>query len=570
MVNKKLIISKTVTFIFVVLFVIAFRGVFGMENTLIGVATITAALMLLERDFTLAPFRVLIAILGLNLFLGVASYLASSNIGLGVIFNFLAIFIVGFLLSCELENSIFLPFGLQYLFMISVPINSSQLGLRLSSLIFGALIIMIIHMVCNSKRLSKSGNILIDKLLCDLIKKIELLRDNKELTQIDLQISIDIGNLKKAIYNKRKSYFYLPEGGRVKLNIVATIKFLDAKINRLMNESSGEVQTQKLNIIYDMLVDIYNCKTDIKALELYITRSSIDGLNDTKIKDNLDILCRYLIKLNQLEAHNYISYEGPVPSEYRFLNIMRRNFNTGTLRFSYAFRVAICVTISLFVMDYFKLPEGRWMAFTVFSLVQPYSEILKDKSQQRMKGTILGGLIFAVVFGLVEDPNIRSLIILVNGYINGFVIRYDLCVAGYTISALGVASITSSIGYVLFYRILFVALGVVLSLIVNKVILPYSIKDAHRDLISMGDHITKKLYEELRVYILKGDKNYSIENLFMISAMIDNKLKESSVRDCKETWIKNMKIIDSIYEVYMWAENDKAFYNEIGDLVRAG
>lgn len=51
---KKIIINNTITFVIVMFFVITFKSIFGEENTLIGVTTITATLMFLERDLLIA------------------------------------------------------------------------------------------------------------------------------------------------------------------------------------------------------------------------------------------------------------------------------------------------------------------------------------------------------------------------------------------------------------------------------------------------------------------------------------------------------------------------------------
>ena len=47
----KKIIANTLLFVFMMGFIIGFNIVFGTENTLIGVTTITAVLMFLEKDF---------------------------------------------------------------------------------------------------------------------------------------------------------------------------------------------------------------------------------------------------------------------------------------------------------------------------------------------------------------------------------------------------------------------------------------------------------------------------------------------------------------------------------------
>lgn len=53
--NKKKIITNTVIFVFVLAFVLVFKSIFGADNKVIGVTTLVAVFMLLERDFTGEP-----------------------------------------------------------------------------------------------------------------------------------------------------------------------------------------------------------------------------------------------------------------------------------------------------------------------------------------------------------------------------------------------------------------------------------------------------------------------------------------------------------------------------------
>ena len=53
----KKIIGNTLIFVFMMGFIVGFNMIFGSENTLIGVTTITAVLMFLEKDFSLNPVR---------------------------------------------------------------------------------------------------------------------------------------------------------------------------------------------------------------------------------------------------------------------------------------------------------------------------------------------------------------------------------------------------------------------------------------------------------------------------------------------------------------------------------
>ncbi|NFF65897.1 FUSC family protein [Clostridium sporogenes] len=563
--NKKLLVSKTALFVFIILFIVAFQKIFGIENTLIGVTVITAALMLLERDFTLSPFKYLIYIIGINLFLGIAAFVASKNLWIGIPVNFITIFGIGFLLCYDLKSNMYIPFGLQYLFMLSVPVDGKDLGVRLLSLVFGALFIMIMQVICNKNRLIKSSNKIIEKSFENLLKKIQLLIEEKDVTNIDKCIKKDIGELKKLIYNKRKNFFYLTEGGRIKVNIVATLECINTIISDLDKEFNKDDITKILNDVYNKIYKISQNKNDIHLLQRIKNEES--NICVSRIVNNIDILCNCFVELNNLDEHNCINKNVPIPSEFNFINIMKRNFTINTLKFSYAFKLAVGVTVSIFIMDYFKVYEGRWMAYTVFSLVQPYAEQSKIKSEQRVKGTLIGGIIFIILFSIVKDSTIRSLIVMGAGYVDGYNTRYDRKIICVTISALGVASITSSIGGVLFFRILFVGLGVGLALLVNKFICPYSLNDANRDLISMSNSIIEQLIKEVKLYNLRRNNNHSIENLFIISSFIENKLIINKSKEYKD-YIKNKKkVIDNIYEMYIWVQNDKISRKDFKNII---
>ena len=72
----------------------------------------------------------------------------------------------------------------------------------------------------------------------------------------------------------------------------------------------------------------------------------------------------------------------------------------------------------MFLAQYLNLSEGRWMSFTIFSLIQPYSEVSYTRVKDRIKATLIGGLIVLIAFGLVKNQTARSAIILLAGYLD--------------------------------------------------------------------------------------------------------------------------------------------------------
>ena len=116
LVKAKDVISKTILYISIVLFVVIFKTIFGVENTLIGVTTVTAMLMFLQRDLTLEPIKNTLGLVGINVISGLGAFIAANNIFLGVIINFLIMFMISYMFSYALKKPLYLPLSLQYLF----------------------------------------------------------------------------------------------------------------------------------------------------------------------------------------------------------------------------------------------------------------------------------------------------------------------------------------------------------------------------------------------------------------------------------------------------------------------
>ncbi|WP_242844632.1 FUSC family protein [Clostridium novyi] len=347
----------------------------------------------------------------------------------------------------------------------------------------------------------------------ELINKSQLLIDEKNCKNIDINIEKEINQIKKLIYSKRKDWFYLTEYGRINLNIAFILQSINLYMNDLYKDYNESDYEEILKDIQDKFIMLYKSRKDIKALnnikkEIMECVNKENGKSNSSLQRvlvNLEILCNYFIQLNTLENHDYINKIHPIPHEFNIINILKRNFKASSLRFAYAVRVALCVAISIFIMDYFKIYEARWMAYTVFAIVQPYAENSKVKSYNRMKGTLIGGVIFVILFTIIKNPLIRSVIVIGAGYIDSYNTMYDRKMICVTISALGTASITSSVGSVFLYRMLFVILGLVLALLVNEFILPYTLKNSSEDLIKMGNSTINKLIEESKLYI--SEKN---------------------------------------------------------------
>ena len=149
---KKKIISNTILFLIILLFVKGFEFIFGSSNSIVGVTLIIAILILMQEDLTKNFSKNLLRLLLMNLLSGVFSYLATNNMYLGLVLNFIALLLIGYLLTYKMNKMMVIPFGLQYLFMLYNPVSGTDLVKRLVGLGTGAVLIMLIQLVIHKKR----------------------------------------------------------------------------------------------------------------------------------------------------------------------------------------------------------------------------------------------------------------------------------------------------------------------------------------------------------------------------------------------------------------------------------
>ena len=233
--NKNKIIGNTLIFIIIMIYLGIFRSVFGGANSLVGITVITAVLMLTQRDLTAEPIKNFLTLLLVNVMTGVFSYIAVNNLWIGIPLNLIALFVIAYTFSSNIKGLVVIPFGLQYLFMISEPVYGINFEKRMIALVFGAFFVMAIQFVVNKKKLEKTFNPSIINIIDSLIETISLpeyllepspyvmgrlidtLRDDEDTGNVLFK---NIDNLKKIIYDKRKKGFYLNRGTKEVVDIV--------------------------------------------------------------------------------------------------------------------------------------------------------------------------------------------------------------------------------------------------------------------------------------------------------------------------------------------------------------
>lgn len=79
------------------------------------------------------------------------------------------------------------------------------------------------------------------------------------------------------------------------------------------------------------------------------------------------------------------------------IEFVREMFNIDSQQFKYALRVAIGLTLAVFIFKFFKIDHGHWIALTMIIVIQPYYGATRKKGIERTVGTVAGIVLGGVV-----------------------------------------------------------------------------------------------------------------------------------------------------------------------------
>ena len=570
-INKENIKKQTITFVFTIAFIMGFKSIFGDKNTLIGVTTITAMLMFINVDLTMSPIKNLMQLIALNIITGVGAYIALLNPWIGIPINFAIIFIINYRLYFNLKEPLYVPFTLQYAFILATPVTLKEMPIRLASLLVAPIAIMIFQMLFNRQKIFKKGNRIIENVCSKIIEKIDIILDEdiapKDNSNIDKDIRKYIDEFRAIVYDNRKENFYITEEARIKVNILSALEKISINLNKINNVEDLKGIIIALRQCMKRLNVVLGEDNNIEELEKYIDNviNNYENIQTSRIHaieilNSLEILKVALAELRRLGKENYNIIRADETAYHKKLHLMyKKRFIKSSVKLSFAVRSAIGVSLAAFVTDYFNLSEGRWLIFTMASLVVPIYETSIKKARDRFTATLIGAVIIVIVFSIFKSVAIRSIILIVAGYVNSYLSEYKHKTICTTVSAIGAAALLGNTTVLTLNRIMYVSIGAILAILINRFILPRKIEDYTRELERMYLEAVKSMLK--KVYLSPTENNmHGMNNLFIITSLIESRLennKEFLNKRAIKFISQNRLLTLNIHELYILFSSDK-------------
>ncbi len=151
---------------------------------------------------------------------------------------------------------------------------------------------------------------------------------------------------------------------------------------------------------------------------------------------------------------------------------IKEMFSTGfdikSIQANFALRMAIGITVAIFIGTIFNFERGMWISVAVLSLTQPYYQDTKEKIKQRIFGNVIGAIAFVVIFCIIVPRSLDSMVIFIMGYIYTFINEYKYKMIFTTLNALSAAMILFNFTVSVPMRIVFMLVGIVIAIVVNR------------------------------------------------------------------------------------------------------
>ncbi|ELC8465821.1 FUSC family protein [Clostridium perfringens] len=529
--------------IFAVLSVVLMGGyktIFGVENTIIGLIIAMASYAFLRLDLTSYPIYKSMIFLILNLFLAISAYISAINPFVGLIINFLILFTVSFIYTTEFKNVISYIFLLLYVYMWEYPISLDELPRRLVAMGVGVFIIIGIHILFNRRNFKKNSNSIIIRSIRNIQKEICHIINESYREKENIYIDSELRKLLILIEGRNNNKFIENNKDDIYFNIVLILERINSIINKV-----GKINNKSKDVI-DYLNSLNH---DLENITLFLERK-VDCINEEKDDLNKSSTinnwaekeytfleeCTELIRLLEKNINNLYEYNRKksrkrikVKFNLKELLIGNSSLKMKNLRVAYSLKLAIAVSLIMFIVDLFKIPQGRWIVTSVYVVIQPYEEETLTKAIKRFKGTIIGVIIYISIFTFFPHIIPLELLLLILMFLYFVQKDYEKKVVCTALMTLSFGLSRSTVGYLAFYRFLFVIIGIGIALGINKLIFPQSIKNSIYDLKERYLELTNKLLYELKSILYEEKYNENTVKLLLDCNLIESKLMENKL-----------------------------------------
>lgn len=457
--------KKLIMFAFMFFFMFAYMILFGTKNGAVGMMIVLAALMSLGNDLSFKPKKSFIKILGLLLVLGIVSYLNNPLSIFGCILTFIVVFGTTFTSYHLFGVSVYLPYLMCYFMMVATPVSFKDLPLRLLGLALGAVFIVGLNLLINRTKDYKLSTATINSLISEIKMAVDVKLNGGEVSKESFK---SVNGFYSSLYSKFEYKFFPSPTHESVINVVKAFQYIGVLL------SNYTFTDDELIYIKDVLDNL----SQIKSKDIF------SGIT-VKTKEMNLILLNLEIITSETENRD-LTQETFLPEKQtirRFIKpILKQSFSFKSPEFTFAFKMALILTLWEVLTLIFNLPFTKWLYFASIPLMLPYVDDVSYRARSNLFGTLIGAGVFALIIITMSYVSISPNIL--------FMLVFVICIFGMVFTMENrmkmtifttVMSVMTALIYItppqaIILKVLWVAVAVVVVSIFNFAFLPYSVE----------------------------------------------------------------------------------------------
>lgn len=522
--------------------------IFGKDNVLIGIGSITIAITMLRENHTNNIPSTFIKLSLAQVVIGCCAYIANYNSIYIVITTFVLSFSVYYIGSSEIKGSKSNAFMMLYILLLYAPVSIEQMPKRILALVFSAVVILFLYFVFTRYNFKKITDKKLNETIQLITTQLNLIKEDKPIEDENKDVNILLKNLELDLYDSIEKSNKIKKDIYNKQIIVILLKKINTGLNYIESNSYSEDLFRNLNYV---LEDISSyILGDINLSELKNNFCKYDESTNIKNMDeSIDKYNYYSLRIAIKELYNCLDNKQRIESIEKKtkirkilkndINRLTNNFSMESLRFNLAIKASILISIAVFVVDYFNIYEGKWVVYTLAVVLLPYAEDSTKKSIDRVIGTILGAIMLGIIYKLINGNQMLMIFIfMISLYLNISIKKYNIRCIFITMTAITAVKLiypNTTIFMLLKYRVILILFASMSTVIITNLVFPYKINNDMKSTINSYINFNKEIFNFIS---LEGIGEIEIEKViiknnyyWMRLNFINNKLKEKNIEE---------------------------------------
>lgn len=278
----------------------------------------------------------------------------------------------------QYDLTFYKPFIMLYIFTQYSTVSFSELPERLYSVLFGVAVIVLASFIkkINEKSVLGSSIVVYINMLKHQVKNI---RENHYSDELKNKCTGKMRDLTYKIYISRHRKYLTTNIGIIQFNLLINLEYLNLLLKDIATEKNiKEKELADIELLLDNFEKYTSGNIDVVDLKEKVEYFINDNINKSEIFELIGNIfmevyknLKCLAEMNKREI-NKVYKQWQRSDLDTFKNVFKEYFNVNSIRFKFAIRMAITLTIALLVGEFLGFYKIIWAIITIMSIMQPY------------------------------------------------------------------------------------------------------------------------------------------------------------------------------------------------------